>query len=81
LLLLNSAVLGAHLAQAGLLLGPRKYEAHLDKQLALILANLSLIPEDLTEKGETRTQNEVELNFTLVEHIRRGQLRDIEGPT
>jgi hypothetical protein len=61
-------------------LAGREDEGHFDEELLSVLPDLGLVPEDVPEEGQSRAQEQVELNLTLVEQGGLGQLRDVETP-
>jgi hypothetical protein len=61
-------------------LAGREDEGHFDEELLSVLPDLGLVPEDVPEEGQSRAQEQVELNLTLVEQGSLGQLRDVETP-
>jgi hypothetical protein len=61
-------------------LAGREDEGHFDEELLSVLPDLRLVPEDVPEEGQSRAQEQVELNLTLVEQGGLGQLRDVQTP-
>lgn len=55
-------------------------ESHLDEELLSVLPDLSLVPEHVTEEGQPRPEDQVELHLPLMDQVGLRQLRDVQAP-